>query len=212
MSQSVLNVLMLVPIFLFSLCVHEYAHGWMASKRGDQTAFLSGRLTLSPFAHADLVGTILLPVFCILNNFPFIGWAKPVPVDERNLKYGRRDMALVAMAGPASNLVLAVLGALLLFALVRLPLNHPILETVGLFTVTSMQINIMLALFNLIPIPPLDGFMILQGFLPHRMAYQLYSLTQYSGILLLILLMSGGFRYLQAPVQYLFHTLLKLAA
>src|SRR3954470_20795806 len=100
MHSGLMNVLLLVPVFLFSLCVHEYAHAWVAVRRGDPTPVLMGRLSMHPLAHADWVGTLLLPIICIYNGWPFFGWAKPVPVDARNFRNGRRDMALVAAAGP----------------------------------------------------------------------------------------------------------------
>src|SRR5688572_3811325 len=112
MPSGLLNVILLVPVFLFSLCVHEWAHAWVATQRGDSTPRDAGRLTLQPWAHADLVGTLLLPILCIYYGMPFFGWAKPVPIDARNMKYGRKDMALVAFAGPLSNVILAVLSAL----------------------------------------------------------------------------------------------------
>lgn len=212
MNDGLLNVLLLVPIFLFSLCVHEYAHGWVASLRGDSTPALEGRLTLSPFAHADLLGTIILPIFCIYYGLPFFGWAKPVPIDARNLKRGRHDMALVAAAGPAANVILAVLSALMLGALVRLPIQADVVDTMRLFAVVSIQVNLMLALFNLIPIPPLDGFMVLQGFLPRRQADKLLELAPMANYILLFLLISGGLRFLALPAQAGFRFLVGLVS
>jgi len=153
-NEGMTKILLLVPIFLFSLCIHEYAHGWVALLRGDDTAKRMGRLTLNPMAHADMIGTIFLPMLCLYYNWFFIGWAKPVPVDSRNLKNGLQDMALVAAAGPASNVILAVLSALFLGICLRIPIDSPVMQTVQVFAVTSIQINLMLAIFNLIPIPP----------------------------------------------------------
>ncbi|MBI1861967.1 MAG: site-2 protease family protein [Deltaproteobacteria bacterium] len=212
MAQGWLNVLLLVPIFLFSLSVHEFAHGWMAVKRGDNTPILAGRLSLHPLAHADFIGTLALPILCIYYGWPFFGWAKPVPIDVRNLKYGRRDMALVAAAGPASNIILAILGTVLLAVLVRIESGYKVLETVKLFTVVSMQVNLALAFFNLLPIPPLDGFNIFQVVLPGRFVAKLLKYAPAVNILLLVLLMSGGLGYLGRPIGFCFRWLINLAA
>src|SRR4051812_12673184 len=173
MSQGLLNVLLLVPVFLFSLCVHEFAHAWTAVKRGDPTAQLLGRLSLHPMAHADLFGTLLLPTLCIYYGLPFVGWAKPVPIDIRNLKHGRRDMALVAIAGPLSNVVLALMATAGLALLTHVPalaehLPQNLMETMQVFAVVGIQVNLALAIFNLLPVPPLDGFNVVQAFLPRR--------------------------------------------
>lgn len=210
-EQGFLRVLLLVPIFLFSLCVHEFAHAWVANRRGDPTAELAGRLTLHPLAHADFLGTFLLPVICIYFGAPFFGWARPVPVDVRNLKYGRRDMALVAIAGPLSNVILSLLATALLFVLVRLPIRVQFLETVELFSVVSIQVNLMLAFFNLIPVPPLDGFNVIHGILPHRIAVKMGRLFQIAPMLLFLLLFSGAFRWIAMPVYYLYNKLLLIA-
>ena len=211
MSEGLLRVLLLVPIFLFSLCVHEFAHAWMAVRRGDLTPLKAGRLTLQPLAHADLFGTLLLPIFCIYYGWPFFGWAKPVPVDGSQMKNGRKDMALVAAAGPASNILLGLLATALLAGLIRIPIENDVLQTVQMFTLISIQVNLFLAFFNLIPIPPLDGFMVLQGFLPSHLAMKLYKISEYSNVILLVLLISGGLRYLSIPVLYVFKSLITLA-
>lgn len=211
MHQNLLNVLVLVPVFLFSLCVHEFAHAWVAYLRGDSTARDVGRLTLHPLAHADMLGTLILPILCVYMGAPFFGWAKPVPVDIRNLKYGRRDMALVAFAGPLANVVLGLAATGLLAILLRLPLDHSVLETLQVFTVISIQVNLMLAFFNLIPIPPLDGFNVLHGILPRAAAVRAQFLFRYAGLLLVILLVTGAFRYIAIPVHFCFRYLLGLA-
>ena len=214
MSQGLTNVLLLVPVFLFSLSFHEFAHGWVAMKRGDNTALLAGRLSLHPLAHADMLGTLLLPIICIYNGWPFIGWAKPVPVDARNLRHARRDMALVAAAGPLSNVLLAILGAIFLSLSLRFGgsiLHTRWMETVQLMTVISIQVNLMLAAFNLIPIPPLDGFNIVQAALPYRRAVQLASLARYANLALILLLFSGGLRVLLQPVDICYRLLLQAA-
>jgi Zn-dependent protease len=207
MESGWTNVLLLVPVMLFSLCVHEYAHAWVATKRGDPTPASLGRLTLQPWAHWDLLGTILLPVACIYYGLPFIGWAKPVPVDIRNLKWGRRDMALVAMAGPIANVILALLATALLGGLVRAPIEAEVLKTIQIFTVVAIQVNLMLAIFNLLPVPPLDGFNIVQGVLPIRWVIQLAKMAPLVNLLLLAMLFTGGLRYLAIPGQIAFRFL-----
>lgn len=211
MNQGLQNVLLLVPVFLFSLCVHEFAHAWTAARKGDTTARLAGRLTLHPLAHADMIGTLLLPIVCIYNGWPFFGWAKPVPIDARNFKNPRRDMAIVAAAGPASNMILAVLATGLLAVLVRVPTEAKVVETLQIFSVVSIQVNLMLALFNLIPIPPLDGFMVCQAFLTQNMARRMYRILPYSNLLLLALLLTGGFRIVSIPAMHCFRWLITAA-
>lgn len=211
MSDGILRILLLVPVFLFSLCVHEFAHGWVAKRRGDNTAELAGRLTIHPLAHADLLGTLLLPMLCIYSGMPFFGWAKPVPVDWRNFKNPRRDMALVAAAGPLSNIVLAVIatGGLALFT--RIPGEARLLETLQLFAVVAIQVNLMLAFFNILPVPPLDGFNVLQGLVPRRIALGLYRLLPYANMILIALLFTGGFRFIGKPAMTCFRWLVELA-
>lgn len=211
MSQDALRVVLLVPVFLFSLCVHEFAHAWIAVLRGDNTPRDAGRLSLHPMAHADILGTLILPIFCIYFNVPFFGWAKPVPVDVRNLKKGRTDYALVAAAGPLSNIILALLSTGLLFVLLRIPIEAKVLETVITFTVVSIQVNLMLAFFNLIPVPPLDGFNIFQGFLPLSAVMRLQNMLRYAGLVFLIMMVTGTFRYIALPVVICWHWLLGIA-
>lgn len=201
MDKGLVNVLFYVPVFLFSLCVHEYAHAWVATVRGDTTPGQLGRLSMHPLAHADMVGTLLLPIICIYNGWPFFGWAKPVPIDARNFKYGRLDMALVAAAGPAANIVLALISAAGLALLARIPLEGSLAETLPRFAAVSIQLNIILALFNLIPIPPLDGYNILRGVLPLRPANLLSRLAPHANLILFLLLFSGGFRILSGPAS-----------
>ncbi|NQW44544.1 MAG: site-2 protease family protein [Deltaproteobacteria bacterium] len=207
MSSGLINVLLMVPIFLFSLCFHEFAHAWMAVKRGDPTPKLNGRLSMHPMVHADILGTLILPTLAIYTGAPFFGWAKPVPVDIRNLKYGRKDFALVAAAGPLANIILAFFSTALLFVLVRIPLEHKILETMQLFAVVGIQVNLMLAFFNLLPIAPLDGFNVIQGFVPQKTAVWLNKSAPFSGIILIVLLFTGGLRYLAIPVTIAFRFL-----
>ena len=182
-------VVWILPV-IFAITVHEVAHGWVAKKYGDNTAFNLGRLTLNPLKHVDLFGTIILPGLLLVTGTGFIfGWAKPVPVDPRNFKRPLQDMAFVALAGPVSNLLMAVFWVLI----ARLGSSIVVgTEAVSMFLIYSgvagISINLVLALINLLPIPPLDGSRILTGILPNYWAWQYNRLERYGFIILLLLL------------------------
>src|SRR5262249_32764173 len=151
---------------LFSLTVHEMAHAWSADRLGDPTARLLGRVSLNPVVHADLIGTVVFPLLAAVSTLPLIGWAKPVPVNVRYLRHPRRDYVLVGAAGPASNLLLALAAAILLRLLTVTPvtLGEPnISAPLAAFLSQLKGINVLLAVFNMIPIPPLDGGNVLSG-------------------------------------------------
>ncbi len=177
---------------LFAITAHEAAHGWTASRLGDRTALMLGRVTLNPFRHIDPVGTLVVPLATwLLTGFVF-GWAKPVPIDWRNLRSPRRDTGLVALAGPLANGLMAVLwglaidlGLLLWGSLqwVALPLVY--------MGAAGVLINVVLMVLNLVPLPPLDGGRILAALLPPRMAYAYGRLEPYGLIILVALLVSG---------------------
>ena len=202
--QHILHTLSYMGLpLLFAMVLHEYAHGWAANMCGDATAKLRGRLTLNPLAHIDLFGTIILPLLCLMLPGSFLlGWAKPVPIDPRNMREPRRDMALVAAAGPGMNLVLAVVSALVVAAILlwdpTLTLRGTsdpapssgsftrlFLLPVAVMALYSVMINVFLALFNLIPIPPLDGGRILTCLLPAKPALALARLEPY-GMMILV--------------------------
>ena len=180
-----------IPI-IFAITVHEVAHGWVASKLGDPTAKLAGRLTLNPVKHVDLLGTIAVPLIMIaLTPFAF-GWAKPVPVDWRNLRQPRRDMALVAAAGPGANVIMLALWTLLLSALFAAGNDISYLSVIlAEMAKIGIIINIILIALNLLPLPPLDGSRIVTSFLSPSAAYK-YNLLERWGLPILVVLLFTG--------------------
>ena len=180
-----------IPV-IFAITVHEVAHGWVASKLGDPTAKLAGRLTLNPVKHVDLLGTIAIPLIMIaLTPFAF-GWAKPVPVDWRNLRQPRRDMALVAAAGPGANVIMLALWTLLLSALFTAGNDISYMSVILVeMAKVGIIINIILIALNLLPLPPLDGSRIVTSFLSPTAAYK-YNLLERWGLPILVVLLFTG--------------------
>ena len=189
-------------VLLFSLTVHEMSHAWTADRLGDPTARRLGRVSLNPMVHADPIGTILFPLIAMVSNAPLIGWAKPVPVNIRRLERPQRDYVLVAAAGPASNLALAFVASLLLVVLPISPqtLHDPNVSVpiASILSWTKVQ-NVMLAVFNMIPIPPLDGGNVLAGLLPPRLAIVFNQIRPYGFILLYALMLTGTLSMLIVP-------------
>ena len=199
---DVAQVFIALIVLLFSLTIHEMAHAWTADRLGDPTARLLGRVSLNPIVHADPIGTIVFPLVAMVSGAPLIGWAKPVPVRMSELHHPRRDYVLVAAAGPASNLVLAFAASVVAFVLPVSP------QTLGEPNVTAplaailgqlVRLNVLLAVFNMVPIPPLDGGNVLAGLLPASAATVFNQIRPYGFLLLYALVLTGGFEHIVVP-------------
>ncbi len=184
---SIQELVVLVPVFLLALTIHEFAHGWVADRLGDPTARRQGRLTLNPMAHLDIIGTVAI----VLIGF---GWAKPVPVDGRHLRRPRRDLILIAAAGPGSNLILAAVVALC-YRVTPWGILGPewswLVVPLRAMLRTGVWVNVLLAVFNLLPIPPLDGSRVVSGLLPLRQAIGYSRLEPYGFVIIFLLFFSG---------------------
>lgn len=187
MEVTILTTIFSIFVLIYSIIIHEYSHGWMADRLGDDTAKHAGRLTLNPIPHIDPIGSIILPVLLIFSNAGFVlGWAKPVPFNPYNLSDKKYGSAKVAIAGPASNFILALIfGLILRFLPVDLLVNYNIAVFAQLLS-TIVWINLLLMVFNLIPIPPLDGSKVLLTFLPWRYQETMLKFEQYGMFVLFI--------------------------
>lgn len=182
-----MNLIIYVCVLIFSVVVHEVCHGLMADKCGDYTARVSGRLTLNPIPHLDPIGSILMPLLAFISHIPVPGWAKPVPVNPYNLNNPRKDIVKVALAGPLSNIGLAIASSIILRSPV-IPAFSYLEHTLLCFVIA----NFLLALFNLIPIPPLDGSRVIAYLLPSQTSFRVGFLEPF-GFILIILLLGFGF-------------------
>lgn len=193
-----MSAFLYLPILFFSIILHEYAHGYIACRNGDDTAYVMGRLTFNPLKHIDMMGSVIVPLACYFTGMPLFGWAKPVPVNPYRLNNIKNDMAKVAFAGPASNLLLALAATLFLkFVIMSMPSNITLMKV--LFY--TIFINAFLAIFNLMPVPPLDGSKILVRFLPDNLAAKYMSLERYGLLIVVILIVTGVFSKIVAPIS-----------
>ncbi len=195
-----------IPV-LFAITVHETAHGWVASKLGDHTAKMMGRLTLNPVKHIDPIGTIVVPAFLYFTSGFIFGWAKPVPINFNALRRPKQDMLWVAIAGPVSNFIMAFLWLLLLILAINTKTNFLAeMAQVGIY------INLLLAVLNLLPLPPLDGGRVMSALLPNKLAYQYNQLEPYGLFILLGLLFLGVFQKVILPIVQAIQNLMFSAA
>ena len=178
--MDLLSLVLSIPGLFLALAFHEFAHGYAAYLMGDNTARYNGRLSLNPMAHLDIVGTLCLLLF-------HFGWAKPVPINPANFRNHRKGIIVVSLAGPFANFFLALVCTILCKLLYGFISTSQIAEFFYMVLLYAQVMNVGLMVFNLIPIPPLDGSKVLMEFLPYRMRYQMYSLERYSGIILLVL-------------------------
>ena len=201
-----MNVLdQVIPSFIVliaSLSFHEAAHAWMANRLGDPTARQLGRLTLNPVAHVDLIGTVLFPLVAMFTGVPIIGWAKPVPVNPQYFPHPRQGFALVALAGPVSNLILAT-GAAIVWHLIPSSGGIAALPYLPSIVLQFVVINVLLAVFNMIPVPPLDGGNVLMGLLPVEGARLVNTLRPFGFVILYVLMFSGVLMWLTMPIRNL---------
>jgi Zn-dependent protease len=218
MNLHAVTIVFQIAVVLFAISLHEAAHGWMASRLGDPTARMLGRVTLNPLKHIDPFGTILVPLICVYTGFPLIGWAKPTPVTTRNFKNIRRDDILTTLAGPASNLITAMAALLILLILKfinpvtvlnavmgaqmgavdpTIMQGSPVLFPLTLLLYYAVLINLMLMAFNLIPLPPLDGSHVVRHMLPYNWLRVYDSI----GMIGLVLMFFFGGRFIFAIVN-----------
>lgn len=222
MDSQIPSIIISVFVILFAITVHEAAHAWAANRLGDPTAASLGRISLNPIAHIDPIGTVILPLFMIIvsgGRGPVFGWAKPVPYNPRNLRHPRKDALWISLAGPLANVTTAGVAILIFNGLqglgVRMPnpflnvITGPNLPIIGLAVVLQelALVNLFLAVFNLIPIPPLDGSGILAGLLPYRAAEQFESLRRYQLLLFALLIVSHITDRIYVPIYVLVRSL-----
>ena len=227
MSLSTVEILFQVLAFLFAISFHESAHAWSANYLGDPTARMLGRISLNPARHIDPVGTILFPMLGAISGAPVFGWAKPCPVDTLKLRHPKRDHVLIAAAGPVSNFIVAAGAVILLLALRfastdaapilsgltrrgSISLGDSIMGPIIFMLYSLMFVNVLLAVFNLLPIPPLDGGHILEGLLPTSAQAAFQPFKDYGFLVLLVLIFYGGLSRVFSPFLTFFHLLLRI--
>jgi Zn-dependent protease len=208
---NVAQLFIAFSVLLFSLTIHEMAHAWTADRLGDPTARQLGRVSVNPLVHVDPIGTVVFPLLAMVGGFPLIGWAKPVPVVVSRLRNERQGFVLVAAAGPASNVLLAFAAAAVLALLPIDPvvIGEPnVSAPLATLLNRAVQINLLLAVFNMIPVPPLDGGNVLAGILPRGLASVFDRLRPYGIFVLYALLLTGGFSAIVGPPYNFLRSLL----
>lgn len=202
----------ILPI-IFAVTVHEVAHGWVAKQLGDPTAERLGRLTLNPVKHIDPIGTVVVPLLLFLTTHFMFGWARPVPITWENLRRPKRDVALVALAGPGANLLMAILWALVVRLSVDLPPSAAWAAVpLSYMGESGVLINVIFMVFNLFPIPPLDGGRVVAGLLPGRLSWHFSRIEPYGLFILLALIATGTLDRVLGPVEILAQHLVSLLA
>ena len=189
-----------VVVLLFSIIVHEVAHGFVAYKRGDSTAKSLGRLTLNPIPHIDILGSIILPAFLMLVGAPVFGWAKPVPINIYNLKNPKQDMIFVSLAGVTANFLLAAVAGFIMFLIRAFFADVSVMASIYFILQYVIVINVVLMLFNLIPIPPLDGSRVVFFLLPRDLAQKYARIERYGFLIILVLLATNILWKIIAPM------------
>jgi Zn-dependent protease len=210
-DENLVRLVVFMPIFILSLAIHEFAHAASAYKLGDSTAKNLGRLTLNPVKHLDIIGSVVMPLMAFASGGFLIGWAKPVPVDMRNFKYPLMDDAIVSFMGPFSNFLLA------LFFIAAVYLFSPDFTIYGETTfygvmVMAAYLNIFLFIFNLLPIPPLDGSFILYDLFPNSVTHSIISLGRFGTLALLFFLFSPLWTYFEKFVNWFFNSIMTIAS
>ena len=200
MNNDIFNFVLYLAILLFSVSVHESAHGWMAEKFGDTTARFQGRITLNPVHHIDLVGSIILPLILHFSGAPIFGWAKPVQVNPYNLRNRRKAWVYIAAAGPASNLLIAIIS-FIVFHIYKAA-GYPGPRFIFTFLTSMVLLNVLLAVFNLMPIHPLDGSKILEGTLRGEALRNYEKLAPYGMIIFVVVIFSGVFNAIANPILH----------
>lgn len=213
MERNVGEFILYFPLLLLSLSFHEASHAWVAQRMGDDTGYMMGRVSLSPIPHIDPIGTLLFPILGFFTGLPFIGWAKPVPVNTTHLRDVRKGHILISLAGPGSNLLLAViflviLKLLIVYAESSIGFLGSFAEPTFKLLQIGLLMNVALAIFNVIPIPPLDGHWVLYHVLPYHAAQVVDQIRPYGFIILYALMLTGALQYFFRPAYMLLNYVL----
>ncbi len=209
-NDRLISFLFFLPFFFISLAIHEFAHAFSANKYGDDTAKNLGRLTLNPFKHIDLIGSLLMPLASFASGFALIGWAKPVPIDRRKLRNPIKDDLIVSFAGPFSNLLLAILFVLTFAIIYHLGNEANLNKTIYNILLYGIYLNVFLFAFNLLPIPPLDGAHILFDLFPNKYTAAILNFGFYGSFILLVFIYSPLWKYFTEVIDFILNIIFKL--